>query len=523
MNLKRNLITFNFWHESRRVFKNSVHYAVLGNQPDTPLPIVDPNPDLEIREEIPILDKGRIAKFAVEHAEQYRWMMRELVPRLHKYTGGKLREMDDLPNVPPEQLAEIVEGVREKIIADIAHWPFLEKYTLEHRIDALEDYARQADELVDYVIREWMPNLVDQISLSNEVKGTNDPAELLIMAFNRSLNPKTRFEARRKFLLMKMLGELSYCDESRRCQNKAMSRLNQVLNGEMYAVPDSGERIGDQEVHHLVSSHDSALFAHRTLRAVIAKDGSEAIDLLSKPKNAPRATDDADDSELTLKSTSLAMRRIKVRTISGQQREIDCFVDLRERHSFSRVIKKIHRDEPVEKLDHDYNGLRLVFKTAEDLQDFLNTLKEKIRNGINVKLTSRLRQPGFKKGAKRRAIVERLRTIENSVKAEVTFNNLNGKKKGKLKMKLIRLTVTDEDNNTYEYEFQAFLPEGYADYKFREFLTRGEHQVLRFFDGPSKLMFPTAIYPGLNHQSMCQAARTTAYASAWEKGAVETD
>ncbi len=475
--------------------KPSDHYAILGNQADTPFPIVDPTTGAEMA----ILDKAWLTNFATEHPEQYQKMMQVLVPQLRAYTGGKLRELESLHELSPHLMAKMVKSIRERIVADLEHWPFLEKFSPEYRAEALREYASQADELIHQVIHEWMPQLADEISLSNEVKSTNDPAELLAMAFNRGLNPRTRFEAKRKFLFMKMLGEMFHYDEKRKHHEEAMSRMSQWLADEMYAEPTAGGRSGDQQQHYLVSKHDTVSNERRTLKAAVNSE-------------APRIL------EFDQRSTSLGMRRVGIKTMSGTKREIDCMIDVRDRRTFARMIKKMHRDEPVEALDHDYNGLRLVFKRGEDLNDFIQTLKEKIHNNIASKLVKRLTDA---KGDMTRSapVLQRLTAMDDAVQVKIESDNLSNADPAKLKMMVIRLTVRDEDDKTYTYELQTFLPDGYADYKYREDMTREEHQADRFFDGPSELMFPTTIFPKLNHHTLHQAACKAAHENAWNKGA----
>ncbi len=497
------LQTFSFqlcW-EKRIIFKELRHYANLGNDETTPMPIVDPTTG----EEVAIFDTTRLATFAQEHAAEFRDMMANLVPRLQRYTGGKLRELEGLAQVPAEGLTTAIKNCRERILEDLENLPFLARFVKEHREAGLKELGHRADEFIDQVIHQWMPHYMDQISLSNEVKGTNDAGELLIMAFNRSLDPRIRYEAKRKLILMELLGKMTPYTKEDMDRDDSMSRMNEWLN-QRVLEPEVGEKTGAAQNRYLFSAHDTnGEDDHKTKDAKIVNNA----DLIKNPNQ---------------RLTPMSMRRLVVKR-GGEIHEIQCMIDIRERQRlpFSRLIKKMQRNEPAEAHDHDYNGLRMVFEEVEDFYDFIHVLEKQIRASILAKVSEQVRSP-----EKREKAIQRFARLHECVKINFTSNNFDGET-GANQMRMLEMTldVEDEEDFRHHYEFQVFLPEGYADFLYRRKVSLEEHRASRFFDrgieelsSPSELLFPVSIYKGLDHAAIAKQAKEEAYKRAWENGTI---
>lgn len=95
------------------------------------------------------------------------------------------------------------------------------------------------------------------------------------------------------------------------------------------------------------------------------------------------------------------------------------------------------------------------------------------------------------------------------------FNGSSQSSSSELKVYKFKLELTKADGRQHHYEFQIFLPDGYADYLYRKGVSWEEYNVDRFFsEGVDELLFPSHIYP-IDRQKLLEKDLKQAHQRAW--------
>jgi len=276
------------------------------------------------------------------------------------------------------------------------------------------------------------------------------------------------------------------------------------LNARMNVVPE-GKKTGHVETMYLVSGHD-------------LKNGKKTMEASFQPTlpsqiKASRAV------------TPLRVRAMNIRSDKGDSRTVRCLQDLRTKGVFESVLKTLRKGTDPGQQDADYNGIRMVFETAKDCDDFVTTFFGELKDYMVLRIQERLR--GYPSDPYLLQRLENINTTFNIVNEDNTLDGTQvfiGGSAGSssdLKTRKIVFSLIDLDGKKHTYEFQMFLPDGYADYLYRDGVAWETYKQNRFFEGGlDELLFPSVVYPEVDHKQAHLSAIQNSKRSVWEKGQV---
>lgn len=471
-------------------------YAVVGNADNTPLPIVNP----QTGEEMPILDKKWLNRFVGKYSVQYRKLF-GWTERIQRYTGKRLRNLKDIAFKNTPETRHLIEETRQRILDDL---DFLRKICPEARDHMLRLYGRLADEYINETIQEFFPEYEHELGLKNEVATCHDAAKLLLMCFDTTLDPRLRYEARRKLFLMEYIGQLENFNEEDRGHEEALNAMIDFMNRKMTIVP-AGKKRGTSSQRFLLSRHN-AKEGNRTETASIIKA------LPERKKHNERIT-------------PIGMRQAIIMDQKGRGREIYFYAIPREKGTYSRLTKMFRYGTKIGERDDDRNGIRMVFEKKQDWVDFFMLLQKQLKEEIAEELTELL--DGETDETAKKKLEEKRLDLDKSVIISNEKDNLEGdgrfmgnSKASSSATKFLKFTmkVCHADGKKCQYEFQIFLPNGFADYIYRKGVSWAEYQVKRFFkEQVAEILFPSAIFPQIDKKEAMEKAMERAYQQAWHQ------
>ena len=305
-------------------------YALLGNADNTPLPIVNPCTG-EIN---PIYHTKAFTQFLEEHPEQEGVIMRSILKRIKDLTGiGRIRDLSRIAELNGEHLEIMIRNTRAKILSRVG---FLDKYVDSRKDGGLRQMGRISNEFINDLVNKFFPDSKYELSLKNEVENCNDAARLLFMTLNTTLDPRVRYEARRKLILIELLGKIVDYTDAERSHEDALSDMMILINEQMVSVPEGGKK-GATEEKFLVSRHTTQ--KRKTTQAFIE----------AKPPKKERTTQ---------RVTPMGIRRGRVLTNEKEERQIFFHYSQREKRTSARLLKAIRYNDPIGERESDRNGIR---------------------------------------------------------------------------------------------------------------------------------------------------------------------
>ncbi len=371
---------------------------------------------------------------------------------------------------------------------------FLEKIDPNNRERKLMELSGRANDYISDIIQQFFPNTRAALP-NNEVTICDDVTELIMMAFDQRSTGKMRFEASRKVFLMKFLAELEYVDESKVDHSRALNYMMGFFNRRIYE-PIEGRRIGETYDRFLISKHEKKGFrtTNYTIRNKIEKE---------------------DENDPYKKITYLPSRKTIVTDKEGNDRTIYFSIEPRSKRLFSRFTKTARFGVKIGEKDVDRNGIRMVFEKKEDWEDSFRMFKSELEGEMEEDLRRKLNEKDLPNEQKD-IIESRLISIGNSViifdeKNSLDGGEFNGSSKSSangLKVHKFKMLITLADGRQHHYEFQIFLPNGYADATYQNEINWGVYNVNRFFEksqnglSVAELLFPPKFYPHINHKEM---------------------
>jgi mRNA-degrading endonuclease RelE of RelBE toxin-antitoxin system len=445
----------------------------------------------------PNLTPEKYKEFLGEHGHKIASATRE---RIKELTGYRPEELSGMASTFSCSTSPKAERIKQSIHSSIAKAiPFLNCYKTGRREEGLKKIGDTADDFISSLIKRFF-NREDQTSLHNDVALCNDVGTLTMMAYNENMADKLRFEASRKLLLMEFMGEAMEQGERYEDHNEAMNFLNSIFNQKFYELPE-GAKIGENFEYFLVAEHGEDDM--RAMKAEIRKE---------EPVKEEK------DTNTTI--SKLRMRMTSVEDPEGRPRQIHFAVEPRSKTLWSRLIKAFRYNQQIGEESLDRNGIRMIFASKEDMDDFLNKLKDTLeatirenfqeqlneleKEEINDKDLSRNRKKEIQKTreGKRSVIKSRMKEenvliydVKDSLETGEAEQEYNPSKSKKYRVKKFKLNVGRANGRRHTYEFQCFLPDGYADTKYRHEVNWAEYEIRRFFEeGIDELLFPSCIY-----------------------------
>jgi len=425
---------------------------------------------------------------------------REMIKNLTSFTPSELHELAPEATFSRSTKAERIRSrIRGQLIKNFS---FFDKYKKDEKVAGMRELSRDADDYIKDIIEDYFQD-EQAVKMNNEVETCHDVATLALMAYNDELSAKVKFEAARKLLLMKFFGRIRDYSEKEVDHEEALQYMMSIFNERIIKLPE-GARQGDVFTKYLVSHHEGADFK-----------ASSAEIVGEKPTEA--------NSEHGLtRVTNLICRRTILEDKSGNEREAFFSVEPRDKTSFSRMTKALRYGGKIGQRDLDRNGLRLVFSNRADWEDFFRMFKEELKSEIEGGLKEQLEHEMNRK--QRKILESRLRSLDQSIIIHSVKDSLDGGGfKGKssvssndLRVHKFDLEVTRADGKQHHYEFQVFLPDGYADSKYRKRVSWDEYDANRFFSGNvDELLFPVKVYPQVDHDKIHAKVMKQAHRKVW--------
>jgi hypothetical protein len=325
------------------------------------------------------------------------------------------------------------------------------------------DLGKRVNKMINSIIQELFPGYTGMLGIREEAK-THDLGKLLLMGFDESIKDKrVRYEAKRKFELVKLLAAI---ESGLKKKNGTHDFFWGIMQKHVCLPEESTVR------RWMISSHDS-------------KDNYKCTDC--------RFTDKQPESlETNQVAEPLDSRAFEVTMPNGEKRKIRFLYDSREKDSEAMLLKWLRKpDKSLEQLLRDAYGVRAIFDTEEDLALFKQVLVE------------RLQEPDPETGK------------VYDVKKQKKKNGVgkNGSDKPAISCDKFNLVIGGKD-----IELQLFTKEQYADYQTHRPNSWVEYKVRRFFDQSlSETFFPDSVYSNLPRKEIAEQESEKAFTDFWLK------
>ncbi|NNJ92156.1 MAG: hypothetical protein HKP55_10800 [Gammaproteobacteria bacterium] len=307
----------------------------------------------------------------------------------------------------------------------------------------IREYARSADEVITYLQNKVLADYHSNIEISNEIETTQNPVELLLIIFNNQYHRKTRFEAKRKLVLMGLAGSIDQRERETEIEKKFSNFLN-FLNRYVWSPK---LKIGELQMTYLHSLHNKQDYVCEQVNVI--EEGSE---LLNQPLG--------DREKLTL---------IKRRLFEFEGREVPVYVTVRKKDSAAKILKLLRKNEknPAVAVD-DELGLMAVLDTIADVKRFVRHLTKAALNGKSMMV---------------------LEDISDTLTGGYYHASSVGSSKQTPMLKFFARL------GGMRVEFIIHTNETYLNYRYQRGIAHDEYEVRRLFDsGVAEFLFPRDIY-----------------------------
>lgn len=307
----------------------------------------------------------------------------------------------------------------------------------------IKEYAQTADAVIALMRDRMLAPYASHVETSNEIETTHDPVDLLLRVFDDRFHMKTRFEAKRKLVLMSLAGSIDQRERETDIENKFYAFL-EFLNRDVWSPK---YKIGQLEQAYLLSRHDPDDF-----RCLDVK----VIDAASRPA----LKDLAEGERLTL---------LKRRVFEDDGREIPAYVSVRKKDSAAKVLKLLRKNEknPAVAVD-DELGLMAVLDSISDVKRFVRHMT----------------RSALKSGS--------LMTLED-ISDTLTggyYHSDNVGSSGQTQMLKFFARM-----GGMRVELIVHTNQSYLNYRYQRDIAHDEYEVKRIFDsGVAEFLFPPDIY-----------------------------
>ena len=307
----------------------------------------------------------------------------------------------------------------------------------------IKEYAQAADAVINLLSSKVLSKYAMHIETSNEIETTHDPVNLLLRVFDNRFSIKTRFEAKRKLVLMGLAGSIDQRERETDIENKFYAFL-EFLNSNVWS---QRHKIGHLEKAYLLSQHDPDTFRCLQVQVIdaAAREGLKKL---------------REGEKLTL---------LKRRIFQDEGRDIPVYVSVRKKDSAAKVLKLLRKNEknPAVAVD-DELGLMAVLDSISDVKRFVRHLtRSAIKSGSFMTLED---------------ISDTLTSGDFHAK-NVGSNGQTPMLKFFARMGGMRVELIIHTNQSY------------LNYLFQRDIAHDEYEVKRFFDsGVAEFLFPSDIY-----------------------------
>jgi hypothetical protein len=307
----------------------------------------------------------------------------------------------------------------------------------------IKEYAISADEVISYLRSKVLANYHSNIEISNEIETTHNPIELLLITLNEKYHKKSRFEAKRKLVLMSLAGAIDQRERETQIESKFSGFLN-FLNQYVWSPR---LKIGELKTAYLLSQHDNDDFACRSVKVIDDVKQAENLKLDEKEK-------------LTL---------VKRRLFQFYGKEIPVYVTVRKKDSAAKILKLLRKNEknPAVAVD-DELGLMAVLDCRADVKRFVRHLTLSAIKADSIMV---------------------LEDISDTLTGGYYHASSVGSSKQTPMLKFFARI------GGMRVEFIIHTNETYLNYRYQKGIAHDEYEVRRLFDSKvAEFLFPEDIY-----------------------------
>jgi hypothetical protein len=307
----------------------------------------------------------------------------------------------------------------------------------------IKEYAHTADAVIGLLRDKLLAPYSSHVETSNEIETTHDPVDLLLRVFDDRFHMKTRFEAKRKLVLMNLAGSIDQRERETDIENKFYAFL-EFLNRNVWS---SQYKIGQLEIAYLLSQHDPDDFRCLNVKVIDAASRSRLKEL-------------GEGEKLTL---------LKRRVFRDGGRDIPAYVSVRKKDSAAKVLKLLRKNEknPAVAVD-DELGLMAVLDSISDVKRFVRHMtRSAIKSGSLMTLED----------------------ISDTLTGGVHHSSTAGSSSKTPMLKFFARM------GGMRVELIIHINQSYLNYRFQRDIAHDEYEVKRIFDsGVAEFLFPGDIY-----------------------------
>jgi hypothetical protein len=307
----------------------------------------------------------------------------------------------------------------------------------------IKEYAQTADAVIGLLRDKLLAPYASHVETSNEIETTHDPVDLLLRVFDDRFHMKTRFEAKRKLVLMNLAGSIDQRERETDIENKFYAFL-EFLNRNVWSPQ---YKIGQLENAYLLSQHDPDDFNCLSVKVIDAASRARLKVL-------------GEGEKLTL---------LKRRVFRDGNRDIPAYVSVRKKDSAAKVLKLLRKNEknPAVAVD-DELGLMAVLDSISDVKRFVRHMtRSAIKSGSLMTLED----------------ISDTLTGGQYYSSSVGSSSKTPMLKFFARMGGMRVELIIHTNQSY------------LNYRFQRDIAHDEYEVKRIFDsGVAEFLFPGEIY-----------------------------
>ncbi|MBF0264224.1 MAG: hypothetical protein HQL46_03065 [Gammaproteobacteria bacterium] len=303
----------------------------------------------------------------------------------------------------------------------------------------IKSYASSADAVISYLKNKVLNNQCSNIELSNEIETTHNPVELLLIIFNPQYHKKSRFEAKRKLVLMGLAASIDQRERETDIENKFSNFLN-FLNRYVWSP---ALKIGELQNAYLHSFHDLDEFS------------CTKVDIV---ENIPGKLGERE--KLTM---------VKRRLFQFNDKHIPVYVTVRKKDSAAKILKLLRKNEknPAVAVD-DELGLMAVLDCTADIKHFVKHLTKSAVKADSIMV---------------------LEDITDTLTGGYYHASSTGSNSHTPMLKFFARL------GGMRVEFIIHTNETYLNYRYQRGVAHDEYEVRRLFDsGVAEFLFPEDIY-----------------------------
>ena len=307
----------------------------------------------------------------------------------------------------------------------------------------IREYALSADRVIAYLKNRVLVDFHSNIELSNEIETTQNPLELLLVIFNENYHKKTRFEAKRKLVLMSLAGSIDQRERETQIEQKFSTFLN-FLNQNVWSPH---LKIGELKTAFLLSQHNDGDFACNHVEVIEEEGETTNLELGEREK-------------LTL---------VKRRLFQFKGKDIPVYVTVRKKDSAAKILKLLRKNEknPAVAVD-DELGLMAVLDSIADVKRFVRHLTQS-----EIKIDSIM--------------------VLEDISDTLTGGRYHGASTGSSSQTPMLKFFARLGG--MRVEFIIHTNQTYLNYRYQRGIAHDEYEVKRLFDsGVAEFLFPEDIY-----------------------------